>query len=149
VYCYAPERFVDIDSCRLDQESHGIGFIPRALSTRVLNQRAVFTVHAPPTASIDPKPHWLFDGITNLIHLRIPFSFKEEALVHLDHYGINSQTLFPDLDGLSAYVNSTTQQILRAHLKYSSKRSPSASVQASESESSDRGPHVERRAEGD
>jgi hypothetical protein len=41
-------------------EAVGAGFVPRSISPRILNQRAVFTVHLPATSllPVKPSPIW-------------------------------------------------------------------------------------------
>lgn len=118
VYCYDPPAFVDINKLPLDADVTGIGYIPRSLSARILNQRGAFTVHGPPTQQIVAEPHTFLEDTTTLVRLDIPASLKCELLIHLDDYGINRATLFPDIDGLCAHVNFETQELLKSHKKY-------------------------------
>lgn len=112
VYCYDPPAFVDTNSTPLDTPHVGIGFVPRAISPRILNQRAAFTYHSPPDAEIVPTPHVVLKDHANLAKLVIDKDLKRETLQHLDDYGINRVTLFPDLDGLSAHINWETQAMV-------------------------------------
>lgn len=118
VYCYDPRAFVDTTVLPISADIAGIGYVPRALSARILNQRGAFTVHGPPTQRITPEAHPFFKDTTTLIRLDIPASLKWDLLIHLDDYGVNRATLFPDLDGLCAHVNFETQEILRTHKDY-------------------------------
>jgi len=72
-------------------------YVPRAISPRMLNQRAVVTIHFPPEKEVDADAC-----------IVIPQRMKFEMLRHLDVYGINDAMLFPDLDGLSSYVDFKT-----------------------------------------
>jgi len=77
----------------------GTVYVSRAISQRILNQRGAFTVHNPPTEAIERNEGNL------LARLVIPGSMKWDILRHLNDYGINRATLFPDMDGLSEYAN--------------------------------------------
>lgn len=76
-------------------------FRPRAVVPRIVRQGGVFTVHPDPTASLDADRTQI-DGIFRLV---IPRENRQTLLAQLAFYGVNSATLFPDLDGLSEFVN--------------------------------------------
>ena len=88
------------------------GYIPQAISPRVLNQRALFTVHCDAATEIAVRESRL-GGEPNLSKLIIPSAMKPEVIKLLDDYGINRVTLFPDLDGLSAHINVKTLGMTR------------------------------------
>lgn len=112
VYCYAPEIFVNERVLDLKTvECNGAGFTPRSISPRILNQRAVFTVHLPAEREVQVKESAIFQGEPNLVKLVVPARLKSELLSLLDDYGINNVTLFPDLEGLSKHVNWVTEAI--------------------------------------
>lgn len=90
----------------------GVGFIPRAISARILNQKAVFTVHLPPHESLPIAESPALRGEPNLVRLVIQAEQKAELLQMLDDYGINHVTLFPDLEGLSHHVNWETENMV-------------------------------------
>lgn len=120
VYCYWPDEFVNEDTNSLSTLScNGAGFTPRALSPRILNQRAVFTVHLPVNSEIVVKP--VSDPFSdqksdpNLAKIVIPTTLKEELLTIVNDYGINQERLFPDLEGLSLRVNWETQKNGKVH----------------------------------
>lgn len=112
IYCYSPQIFLTHDSHRpINSDCDGVAYMPRAISPRILNQRGVFTVHGPPTTPIECKRHPEVEGMFTLYRIIIDGSLKSAMLRHLDAYGINRSTLFPDVDGLSAYINFHTQQM--------------------------------------
>ena len=113
VYCYQPDAFVkeSVLPCDESLSCNGIGFIPRALSSRILNQRAVFTVHSPADQPLEAVAHPFLTDHPSLAKLVVPASLKPELLDILDVYGINRSTLFPDLEGLSSHVNWETSCI--------------------------------------
>jgi len=98
VYCYTPPGFVQDDHTET-----GSGYSPRGISPRILNQAGVFTVHDPPTEPIEPTP------LAQLAKLELPANIKWDMLLHLNDYGINWATLFPDMDGLSKQINFLTK----------------------------------------
>lgn len=114
VYCFDPELFVNERELRLTEalECKGTGFLPRSISPRILNQRGVFTVHLPATTPIDVQPSPLIKDHPNLAKLVIPAKHKGPLLELLNDYGVNHAALFPDLDGLSQYVNWETTRIV-------------------------------------
>ena len=88
-------------------------FIPRAISTRVLNQQGMFTIHCPANHEIEVAKSRVNDTERNLIKLIIKNSMKKEVEKMLSDYGINHSSLFPDLDGLSNYKNRYTADMVR------------------------------------
>jgi len=82
----------------------GAGFVPKAISSRMLGQQSVFTVQTPPDRAIDTVA-------SQCKLLIIPAELKPQMLEHLNGYGINYVTLFPDLDGLSHHVNWETEEM--------------------------------------
>ncbi|APV50965.1 hypothetical protein BWI17_15485 [Betaproteobacteria bacterium GR16-43] len=66
---------------------------PPDISRRVTAQGSMFTIGSDPLVPIKPK-----------VSIRIPFHVREELRRDLDRIGVNKQTLFPDLDGLSAHL---------------------------------------------
>jgi hypothetical protein len=115
LYIYHPLSFIDRGEERLRVgDARGVGLIPRAVTTRILNQRGVFSVHMPPDFEIRnvplPEDFGKLAGTPSLVKVFIPAGLKSDVLRMLDAYGINQVTLFPDLDGLSGYKNWKTRQ---------------------------------------
>lgn len=75
-------------------------FYPKGLSTRVINQRGVFTVSHKPKTSLDK----LLKNY-EFVKIRIKFSGKKGIQRTLEQYGINEFSIFQDLDNLSNYLN--------------------------------------------
>jgi hypothetical protein len=112
VFCYDPDLFVDVKVLPLSEIESGVnGFMPRSISPRILNQRAVFTVHLPATRTLSVKASPLFEDHPNLARLIIPANQKPALLQMLNDYGINHAVLFADLEGLSRHVNWETTTI--------------------------------------
>ena len=71
-------------------------FDPAHISPRVSAQSATFTIHPNPTSIFKPVK-----GLRNLI---IKKNFCGPLKGRLNNLGINRSTLFPELDGVSAYL---------------------------------------------
>jgi hypothetical protein len=99
-------NFADLRSIRI--EDTGAGYRPRAISPRILTQRAAFTFHVPPLTQPIERTE-----TNQLAKLALPANMKWELLRHLDDYGINRATLFPDMDGLSERENFMTKDKVR------------------------------------
>jgi len=87
-------------------------FLPSHISPRITAQNSVFTVH-----KYISLHDWFYRFESNVrekvkLHkIKIYTDFFEEIRRHLDSYGINESSMFPDLDGLSKYIewkNETT-----------------------------------------
>ncbi len=113
VYIFeAPSQF--ISKTHFDEiiASKGVyGYIPNVITARVNNQKGLFTIHSDATKEIEISKSFLGDGGPNLTKIIFPAIFKTDVVEMLDDYGINRASLFPDLDGLSAHINSGTIQI--------------------------------------
>ena len=89
--------------------SHHNSYKPKHITKRIVNQTGWFTSHYygkeknTYSALNNLKPHWL--------HLyRITFStktneFRSNILKQLNTFGINSYSIFPDLEGLTKYLD--------------------------------------------
>lgn len=80
-------------------------FRPYGVAPRITRQGGVFSIHQDPTVPLDSVP----DALTDLHCIVIEKSYRASLLAELSYYGINSATLFPDLDGLSDFVNWTIE----------------------------------------
>ena len=79
---------------------------PRGVVPRIVRQGGLFTVHGPPERSLESLTR---DRIVKLKQIVIAKSYRSKLLAELARYGINSASLFPDLDGLSSYLNWTVE----------------------------------------
>lgn len=86
---------------------------PRPLDRRMLQQRALFTYHAKPLEEIRPlhesggirKFSELDRFGTDLMEFVVDGAFKRPIQKELRLLGFDRETMFPDLDGLSAQMN--------------------------------------------
>lgn len=74
-------------------------FMPTASSDRIMNQLGYFTLHSQPTKELTEKI-----GNTVLEKIIIPHGIKKEIIFALNQFGVNSLSLFPDLDGLTKHL---------------------------------------------
>ena len=102
IHCFKTGNILRDSKSQTPFERQGITqFIPNRVSPRVSRQIGVFTHHGPPTLSLDK-------GMTPLDRLDlivIDRGYRSELLFELNQYGINAQTLFPNLVGLSRHFN--------------------------------------------
>lgn len=110
-----PEKLAqkDISKEKIEKLSGVMGFIPNSISPRVLNQRALFTVHCDARSEINVEESIYTSGVPTLNKILIDSSLKHEILTMLDDYGINKVVLFPDLDGLSQHINYKTEIMVK------------------------------------
>lgn len=76
-------------------------FRPRGIVPRITRQGGLFTIHGPPTTSLEDLPA----GSVLLEQIVIRPEYRATLLAELAFYGISSASLFPDLDGLSRFLN--------------------------------------------
>jgi hypothetical protein len=74
---------------------------PSSVIPRILKQGGIFTMHSPRDADLATS---LPDG-DRLVRIIIRAAYRVEFANELSHYGVNSLSMFPDLDGLSKHVN--------------------------------------------
>lgn len=87
---------------------------PHRVVPRITRQGGLFTVHPNPSVPLAKDA----EHVVDLHRLVIRANYRETLLSELSYYGVNASTLFPDLDGLSAFVNWTIQA--KEYWKYSS-----------------------------
>ncbi len=81
-------------------------FRPSLNNPRIVAQHGWFTSHKFSTKTSRFVPLEKNNKIKNsVVELRIAERDRENMLKALDRHGINSQTLFPDLEGLCKYLN--------------------------------------------
>ena len=74
---------------------------PRYITSRLLAQEGIFTIHNPPEIALEDNIH----DQQKLIKIVIDKNCLEELRIDLSYYGINEKTMFPDLGGLSDYMS--------------------------------------------
>ncbi|HYG34492.1 MAG TPA: FRG domain-containing protein, partial [Clostridia bacterium] len=100
VYAFRPQSSLDTNALNPD-DFEGIARIyPRGIAARITRQGGAFTYHNPPDLPLEKS---LARG-DKLLRIIITKKYRREMVYELDKYCINRMTLFPDLDGLSAYM---------------------------------------------
>lgn len=90
---------------------------PQRVVPRITRQGGVFTIHPQPDVPIDENT----DGVVEIERIVIPSEYRARLLSELSYYGINAATLFPDLDGLSMFINWTIEN--KEYWRYQDARS--------------------------
>jgi hypothetical protein len=103
---FAPARSVSETDCDPLSFDGVALYRPRALAARIVRQGAAFTVHGPPTEAVSPRHG-------ELRCFSIARDCRARILGELALYGVSHSTLFPDLEGLSQFLN---WQALRGRL---------------------------------
>jgi hypothetical protein len=120
LYCYLPEAYIDPKVAELGTVKRVAAYVPRPMVRRIENQRGLFTYHPDPTVPLRGAARADLSGREDLVQIVIPAAAKSSLLASLDRYGINEVSLFPDLDGLSRYINwDTAGQIARRRARES------------------------------
>lgn len=94
-----------------------LGFYPNAIDKRIINQKGVFTIHVTPQNELKSYSVSNPDMEANLFGIRIKAEAKNDIIKKIQKYGIDSHFLFPDLAGLSWFVNTKTKSMV-ANKKY-------------------------------
>lgn len=88
------------------EQRQTVVFQPKLNNPRILAQHGWFTVHR---YSASNKRYVALEKNKNisqhLYEFKVPESSRSALLKSLDRYGINSKSLFPDLEGLCNYLN--------------------------------------------
>jgi len=119
VYCYLPWSCVDLRGADLENVPRVARYDPRPFDRRLLTQDAVFTIHPEPQVPLSPeKPppeaeRIAPDGV-NLVRFTVLSEVKSIILRQLSDIGVSRKRLFPDLQGLSEFINWETKR----HLKW-------------------------------
>ena len=74
---------------------------PPSLDARILNQFALFSLMSGPTATMDA---WVREHPELCLRVLVPAELKWEVRDKLDQANVSERTLFPDLDGLSRWL---------------------------------------------
>jgi hypothetical protein len=77
-------------------------FRPRSGVPRIVCEGGLFTGHGPPELALDDTSNQNFVTVERIV---IDPSYRRQLMGELARYGVHSASLFPDLDGLSTYLN--------------------------------------------
>lgn len=85
--------------------NHLAVFRPQRVVPRITRQGGLFTIHPDPSVILNNG----VEGVAELTSFTISKDYRSKLLSELSYYGVNSATLFPDLDGLSTFMNWTIE----------------------------------------
>ena len=96
IYVYDKGLFSREEDLSLNSIREIVPFFPSHVTKRISSQSGMFTIH----------PYDKFEINNNILSKKIfiPNNIKSDILGKLVKFGINHETMFPDLDGLSCYV---------------------------------------------
>lgn len=92
---YGPDNCKDPLAAKIYSGGQAIKYIPTHVTSRIVAQSGLFTMHSSPRTPLDDP------SIEKLI---IPNSYRRQLKRELYRYGINSSSLFPDLDGIASHI---------------------------------------------
>ena len=96
LYAYQEKSYIDVEKYSNPFRYNKVGkFIPRHLSSRITTQGGLFTIH--------PVPYEPFES-DQMEKIVIPNEIRKSLRKTLNKYGVDRFSLFPGLDGLSAYI---------------------------------------------
>ena len=118
VYCYLPWDLVDNARTKPGEIPRVAGYDPRPFDRRILAQAAAFTIHPRPQNPLAPgKPHPEAEQIApdgvDLVRFIVRSEPKAMILRQLSALCIDRKHLFPDLEGLSEFINWETKRHVR------------------------------------
>lgn len=87
------------------QWEHTSVFRPYRVVPRITRQGGLFSIHPNPNEPISKSTK----GISDFKKVEIHSNYRSKLLSELLYYGINAATLFPDLDGISQFLNWTIE----------------------------------------
>nr|WP_320049992.1 FRG domain-containing protein [uncultured Desulfuromonas sp.] len=108
-FCYSTKQEVESSSELKTTPYYVACYRPRAVTPRLVSQKGLFTYHGQPDIPVKAIKGPTEQSCSELIKVLIPGAIKEELCFQLNRYGINKVSLFPDLDGLSSYINWQTK----------------------------------------
>ncbi len=125
VYCYSAQTVVLPDKLTPEQLTVVAQYNPRPLDRRILAQSGLFTCHPQPDVALQAEPHQdahiraHSEVDANLVVIRVVADMKATLQRQLDNVGINRKALFPDLEGLSDFVNWETRRSVERKARHS------------------------------
>jgi hypothetical protein len=119
VACHFPQEIINREKLTIYDVLDDPALLePRPFDRRIAAQAGVFTYHVHPNRPlvarrVSGEMERAAPNGVNLVIMRIPAKLKPTLQRQLSTIGINRKTLFPDLEGLSAFVNWETRRFCR------------------------------------
>jgi hypothetical protein len=117
VFCHLPTKIVEADVLTPETCDVVACYLPMPFDRRILMQDAVFTVHPRPNQPLEPGPPFeeakAFGIQCDLVAILIEADMKAGLQLQLANIGVTRKTLFPDLEGLSEFVNWESRRVAK------------------------------------
>lgn len=95
-----------VNESKSPMKHEGLGtYWPAGVVPRIVRQGGIFSIHGSPKEPMIGES----DGVLELAKIVVPSNSRDGLLRELSYYGINASMLFPDLDGLSQFLNWTVE----------------------------------------
>lgn len=110
LFCYSPtELILDLDDSEtISDFPHVMPIYPKMIDSRVIAQESCFIIFPFPEEFklFEPLENELIHGDSyyHLLKMIIPHRFKYTILHDIERLGVSSKSLFPDLSGLSEFI---------------------------------------------
>ena len=101
-YCFKTRNILRDTNAETPFERQGVTqFTPTRVSKRVSRQIGIFTHHSPPTLALEKS----MTPLDRIEKITIDSGYRNELIFELNQYGVNAQTLFPHMVGLSRHFS--------------------------------------------
>lgn len=128
VFCHFPSWVINREKLSIHEQMDRVGLlIPRPFDRRIVAQGAVFTYHYDVREplrceNVDERFKRAAPDAVNLVRIRVAAKGKTFLQRHLSDLGISRKSLFPDLEGLSAFINWGTRRSIRSGKKLAARQ---------------------------
>lgn len=102
IFCYKchSESSPNINRSPFETKESG-KFRPNGVTSRIARQGGLFTISPDPSDSLKNQ----LRKEEEIREITISAEYRKQLKEDLNYYGVNSSTVFPDLDGLSSHIN--------------------------------------------